>query len=358
MFLRFLFRALVFRKQRLVLAFAALAVGATLATVLFGIYGSVERRIREEFRGYGANLVAVGNNGNTVPLTLVAGAERAGGEAAPFLITAGRLNQAAVAVAGFLPDQAPKLTGYWHIEGRRTLAANECLAGETLAKAFHLKLGEKVLLEKYPCTLKGIVSTGASEDQELLVPFAAAAHIAGLEGVASVVQIRAPGDSLEAVRLRLAKEFPMAEIRTVRSVAGTESNVVLKLRSSLLLLTILILAITTLCVSSNFSELVMERSREIGILKALGAMEKKIAALFLSESAALAVIASIAGYVIGVFAAAFIGREIFGGAFRLQPDWLVFLSVTLVMLVVASIATAISASRVWNIQPAVILRGE
>ena len=41
MFLRFILRALQYRKQRLLLAFAALAVAATLATVLFGIYGTV-----------------------------------------------------------------------------------------------------------------------------------------------------------------------------------------------------------------------------------------------------------------------------------------------------------------------------
>jgi hypothetical protein len=63
MFLRFFLRALQYRKQRLILAFAALAVAATLATVLFGIYGTVERRLRDQFEAYGANIVAVPANG-------------------------------------------------------------------------------------------------------------------------------------------------------------------------------------------------------------------------------------------------------------------------------------------------------
>ena len=49
MFFRFILRALEYRKQRLMLSFAALAVAATLATILFGIYGTVERRMRDEF---------------------------------------------------------------------------------------------------------------------------------------------------------------------------------------------------------------------------------------------------------------------------------------------------------------------
>jgi ABC-type antimicrobial peptide transport system permease subunit len=95
--------------------------------------------------------------------------------------------------------------------------------------------------------------------------------------------------------------------------------VVRKIRASLFLLTLLILGITTLCVSSNFTEMVIERSKEIGILKAIGGVERKIAAFFVSESAVLALAATIAGYAAGVFAAAAIGREVFGGVFRVQP---------------------------------------
>ena len=95
-----------------------------------------------------------------------------------------------------------------------------------------------------------------------------------------MVEIRAPGERVEAVRTTLARQFPSADLRTIVSVADTESNVVLKIRTALLLLTLVILAITTLCVSSNFSEMVIERSKEIGILKALGAAERKIAADF------------------------------------------------------------------------------
>lgn len=358
MYWRFLYRALVFRKQRLMLAFAALAVAATLATVLFGIYSSVDRRMREEFRSYGANLVAVATDGTTVPLGIAGAAEQAGAEAAPFLTTVGRVNGNAVAVLGFLPGKADKLTAYWHIDGTRDLGPKDCLAGETVAKNLHLSVGDALPLEKAPCTLRGIVSTGAAEDVELLVPFATAVRISGIDQRASVIQIRAPGERLEAIRTRLSAQFPLADIRTVRAVAGTESNVILKIRASLLLLTTLILVITTLCVSSNFSELVMERSKEIGILKALGAAERRIAGFFLSEAAALAVAATLLGYSAGLLGAAFIGREVFGGGLQFQPDWLVFLTVALVMLLVASLATAISASRVWSIQPAAILRGE
>src|SRR6185437_6049865 len=173
-----------------------------------------------------------------------------------------------------------------------------------------------------------------------------AARVAGLHDAASLIEIRAPGEQVETVRASLAKQFPGSDVRTLRAVAGTESNVVLKVRASLLLLTLIILAITTLCVTSNFSEMVIERSKEIGILKALGGVERRIAALFMSESAALALASTVAGYAAGLVAAAAIGREVFGGAFRIQASPLVFAGVAGVMLTVAAIATAIAASRI------------
>ncbi len=147
-------------------------------------------------------------------------------------------------------------------------------------------------------------------------------------------------------------------MRTNLAVAETESNVVLKIRASLFLLTLLILAITTLCVTSNFSEMVIERSKEIGILKALGGAERRIAAFFVSESAALALAATLAGYAVGVFAAAAIGREVFGGVFRLRTELARLRRRRGRYAGGGGIATAIAASRIWSIQPAIILRGE
>lgn len=358
MFWTFVVRALEYRKQRLLLAFSALAVASTLATVLFGIYGTVERRFREEFRSYGANIAAVPVSGKTVPLQIAAAAEHQGAEAAPFLITSGHVAAQSVAVAGFQPAKSAAMTSYWHMEGSRNIGSGDCIAGELLATRLQLKIGATVALEGSPCSLKGIVSTGGAEDQELLVPFETAARLAGVSDAASLIEIRAPGGREEEVRAALAKQFPAADLRTNLAVAGTESNVVFKIRASLFLLTLLILIITTLCVSSNFSEMVIERSKEIGILKAIGAAERKIAAFFVSESAVLALSATLAGYLIGIFAAAAIGREVFGGVFRLEPSLAVLGGVIGVMLAVAGIATAIAASRIWSIQPAVILRGE
>jgi putative ABC transport system permease protein len=365
MFWTFVLRAVQFRKRRLTLAFAALAVSATLATALFSVYSDIERKMRVQFRGFGANIVIAPSGGEeTVPLTAVALAERQGAVAAPFIYSVGRVEGEPVVVAGTDFRRAGPLTNYWRVDGSRAAGPGECLVGANVAAHFRLKLGQKLELEGVPCTIRGVVSSGGAEDAQVIVPFDIAAHLAGFpegdKAAASLVQVRADGERLASVQAALAKQLPGADVRLLHAVAETEANVVLKIRSTLFLLTALILAITTLCVSTNFSALVLERSKEIGILKAIGAAEKKIAALFLSESLILGVGSAAAGYGVGLFVAWWIGRQIFpeSAAAGIGVDYGVFLPVTGVTLAMATAATLAAAARIWRIKPAVTLRGE
>ncbi len=360
MFWSFVAAAVRFRRRRLALAFSAMVVAAALATALLSVYADMERRIRAEFRGYGANLViAPVAPQRTVSLDAVAQAERLGARAAPFLFFEGRVNGQAVIVSGVDFVRAKPFTEYWHFQDAgKSARAVSCIAGSSAAQRFQLHVGGKVEIEGAPCVLTGIVSTGGSEDNQLLLPLDVVEDLAGVRGRASIVQVRADGSRLDEIRAALAKALPDADIRLVRAVADTESNVVLKIRNSVFLLSFLILAITALCVTSNFSELVIERSREIGVLKAIGAAERKIAALLISESAMLAGVSTAVGYVAGLLLAGWIGHGIFAVPFAIRLDFSVLLYVGIVILMVAVSATLWAARRIWRIDPAIILRGE
>jgi putative ABC transport system permease protein len=362
MFWRFVLAAVRFRKRRLLLAFAGLTVAATLATALFSVYADIDRKMRFEFRGYGANLVIAPRGSVTsVPLRAVAEAERLGAAAAPFVYAVGKLRGESVVLAGVDFRRAAPLTTYWSADGVRFARRGECLAGRNVADHFHLAIGRQADLASGPCLVRGIISSGGSEDNQLLLPFDRVAEEAGVSGAASVIQVRAEGSQVEAVRAALAALLPETDVRVLFAVVQTEANVVLKVRTALYLLAGLILAIAVLSVSGTFSTLVMERSHEIGMLKALGAAESRIAALFLAESLVLAVAAAVTGYAAGLGISFWIGRQVFSGPpapIALGVGLRVFMQAVALTLAVAWLATMMSASRVWRIQPAVILRDE
>jgi len=367
MFWRFVVGAVKFRRRRLALAFAGLAVAAMLATAVFSLYFDIERKMRHEFHAFGANLViAPAGDARTVPLQAVSGAEKLGAVAAPFIYTIGRItmgpiNDERVVEAGVDFSRARPLISYWRVEGARTVSKGECLAGITLAAHFQVVLAQTLILVSGPCTVRGIVSTGGAEDSQVIVPFDRAAVDATFRDAASLVQIRADGERLPQVRDALARAFPQAEVRVLRALAETEANVVMKVRSAVFLLSLVILLITILCVTGNFSELVLERSKEIGVLKAIGAAEGRIATFLLSESLVLALAAALTGYAAGLAIAFWIGRTIFSNsrsATAIGVDFTVFMPVALMTLLIAAVSTIAAASRIWRIEPAVILRGE
>ncbi len=361
MFWRFVLGAVQFRRRRLLLAFSGLAVAATLATALFSIYSDIDRKMRREFRGYGANILVRAANAQPVPLRAVAEAERLGAVAAPFIYVVGRIGEERVVVAGIDFDRAAPLTSYWQVTGARQAGPGECLAGTALASHFHVGPGQRLPLAWGSCVVRGIVNTGGPEDDQLMLPFAQAQADAGFDHSASLVEVRADSRRVEETRAALARAVPESDVRVLHAVAETEASVVLKVKSAVFSLAIVIFAITTLCVTGNFSALVIERSKEIGVLKAIGAGEGKIAALFLSESLVLALASTLAGYAVGLAVAYGIGRKVFSDSSSVAAigvDFAVFAPVMAVTLLVAVLATVIAAARIWRIEPAVILRGE
>ena len=345
MYWRFVGNAMHLRAGRLTLAFTALGVASALATALFTIYSDVANRVSAEFVSYGANLTL---SAPDLPVSAVAQARAAGATAAaPFRYTTGNLNGQLVDIARTDFTAALPITGYWHVDGLLGGARGNCLVGANLAQRFHLGVGALTT----QCRVTGIVTTGGPEDNELILPIGSAT-------TASVVEVRAPADRLDSIQSTLHKQFPQADIRQIRAAAATETNVITKVRVTLFLLLAVILVITTMSVTSNFSELVMERRSEIGILKAIGAAEPKIASLFAAESLLLALAAAVAGYAGGVLVAGWVGQSVFQIPFAIHIQPLVLLLSVVLTLAVALTATALSAGSIWRIQPARILRGE
>jgi ABC-type antimicrobial peptide transport system permease subunit len=117
----------------------------------------------------------------------------------------------------------------------------------------------------------------------------------------------------------------------------------------------LILVLTTLGVLASMAALAMERSRDVGLMKALGGTVNQIMRLFLAEAGALGITGGIVGFVVGAVLARWIGGRVFGVA--ISPR-LVVLPATIGLSVVAALAGALPLRLLGRVRPAEILRGE
>jgi putative ABC transport system permease protein len=102
--------------------------------------------------------------------------------------------------------------------------------------------------------------------------------------------------------------------------------------------------------------IVLERRKDIAVMKALGASDRGIRLLFLSEVAALGLAGGMTGTILGTFVARDFGRRLFGVSLNVAA-W------TLPVVVLAAVLLALLASLVplrvvSSVQPATILKGE
>src|ERR1700758_3034805 len=75
MFGRMLLRAAVLRRGRAASALLAMVVAAAVTTAMMNLYVDVQAKLRTEFRNYGANVVIVAKNGESLPSDAVATVE-------------------------------------------------------------------------------------------------------------------------------------------------------------------------------------------------------------------------------------------------------------------------------------------
>ena len=143
----------------------------------------------------------------------------------------------------------------------------------------------------------------------VFVPIAALQRMRGMvdpqTGIASVnsIQIRLkPGADLDGVRDRLRKVFPaeMYAISTWRDKQGPLLSAVEMEMAVLNILLFLIVAVAGFGILAIFFMIVVEKTRDIGILKALGASAAGIAGIFLGYGLFLGLVGAGVGLALGL----------------------------------------------------------
>jgi putative ABC transport system permease protein len=372
MFLRILWKLLGASRGRLALALIALSSGAAVSSALLNVNLDAERKLTQEFRTLGANVViAPPSTGSDASLTDAGVKDRIAGiqsprivAAAPYLYIAANSGTQPVILAGTWFDQVAKMNSWWKIYGSWAASRDghlQCLVGRDAARQLNLAPGSSVQLRSgehtVSLTVAGIVTTGSSEDSQIMTDLGVAQSLAGLAGQVSLVQLSISGtpSEIEAVTKRLANTLPGLDVRPVRQIAAAEGSILGRIRGLIFWTIALILALSMLGVLASMAALAMERSRDVGLMKALGGSVQRIMRLFLAEAGALGALGGTIGFLIGVVLARWMGGRVFGVAISPRP---IVFPVTVALTVAVALIGALPLRLLGRVRPAEILRGE
>ncbi|MDO8577979.1 MAG: FtsX-like permease family protein [Dehalococcoidales bacterium] len=205
----------------------------------------------------------------------------------------------------------------------------------------------------------GIVTTGAAEENQVFVALKTAQQLTGMTDKVGLVQVSARTDSQPLVQVSrlIEQNIPGTEARIIGQIAKAESQVLQKVQLLMMLVAGLILIASGLVILSTMTTTILERTKEIGLMKALGASDRRIIALYGTEIGIVAFVGGILGYLIGFLLARFIGQQVFNSG--VSPSILAFFASITVAMLVTFTGSLLPLYRAAKVNPsATLLREE
>ncbi len=261
------------------------------------------------------------------------------------------------------------------------------MAGTVIAQKEGIKVGDTIHVKgkggEKDLEIVGIFDAGGEEDDLIYVPVHTAQELGDLDGKIDSIEVSAlttPDNELAQKAARDPGSLSVSQYETwyctayvssicyqieevitdsvasaVRQVADSEGQILNKTKLLMILITILSMVGAALGICNLVTASVMERSQEIGLMKAIGAHNTAITGLVLTEIMCTAVIGGIAGFYAGLGFAQIIGHSVFSSSISLRP---MVVPVVAVLVVLVTLIGSIPAIRMLlNLRPTEVLHG-
>jgi len=395
-------------------AVSAVALATCLATFLLNWSLNLGDRIQRELRAYGSNIIIL-PQGDSLPV--IAGNEEFGilNSDAYFNIsdmdglkTIFWKNQI-LAVAPLLSERVsyessdvllagtefgdndklrslPEVSPYLHLRGRWPAGNSDVVCGEELCRQFGWKRDRTIVLSSGEKTqtfrITGTVSSGGVEDKQLFARLEAVQELTGHSGrfkqllVSALItppnrlflRYQRNPDSLTPQELErysctpyvtlvaedIAKVFPGSESRIVKQITQTEEKIVKKMNWLMILVTFAGLVASSLTMTSTTTAMILERRKELALMKAIGSNNGFLFFYLFSEILILGAVGSLIGYGAGSVLSVSLSHSLFQTIF--QVKWVVLPLVTLIGIMIILFGSLWPLRQAMTLDPAPALK--
>ena len=398
--------ALIRQRNRFALIALTVALGVSLASAMLNCLFDVGDKVNQELKAYGANIIVTPKNSTVLKdiygldsheylseeelgkirtifwtNNIVAFAPSLEGTLDSMPIIGTWFNHRMTLPTGDSFDTGiEQMKSWWQINGRYPHdGTNEILVGKNLAMEKNLKLGDRI----ENLEIVGIVEGGGVEDDSILANLPIVQSLENLPGKIGSIEVSAittPENDLarkaaadpnalsqqereiwyctayvSSIAYQIEEVISNSSARPVRQIAESEGKILDKTHLLMLLITILSLLSAALGVSNLVSANIIERSRELGLLKAIGATNLGVILLVLAEIFIAGIFGGIAGYFLGLGLAQIIGQTVFGSG--IANNLVVIPIVSALMILVLLLASIPAIRSLLSLEPANVLHG-
>ena len=285
------------------------------------------------------------------------------------------------------------LRSWWDLTDGRWIdeadedALHEIMLGKELAAQAGLKAGQTVNVAgsegEETVTVVGIYDAGGDEDMQIYAPLDLVQLLSGRENKVASIEVSAittPDNELSrraalnpaalsstdyetwyctayvsAICYQIQEVITDSVASAVRRVAEGEGAILNKTQLLMILITALSLIGASLGISNLVTAGVMERSQELGLLKAIGARDSQITGVVVTEILVTALVGGVIGYFMGFGFAQMIGHSVFNASIEMKPLVIPIVAGLIILMAMAGCVPAIRM--VLRLRPAEVLHG-
>jgi putative ABC transport system permease protein len=228
--------------------------------------------------------------------------------------------------------------------------ANRAVISEPFATRFGTRVGDAIALDTpgglTRFTVAAIYNDYSSDAGVVLVDARTFARLFHDDSVNSLAIYAAPGADLPALRTRVIRSVlpRRIDVQTTRELRQLVIEIFNRTFAITYALYVISITIAVLGVVSTLFALVLERRREIGLLRYLGLTTREVRGMVFYEAAYVGGIGGVAGVAVGLVLALLlifvINRQAFGWLIELHVPW-DFLGEAIALVVVAALVAGI-----------------
>ena len=370
------------RKGRAVFLVIGLLIGVATVVTLLSLTDALGRRAQNELENFGANIIITPRSDE---LTLNYGGVQLGGvnlvakeieqanlvkiddipnrrnvaTIGPKVLGAVEIEGQRVMMMGIDPDAELKLKRWWSIAGRSIEKGHELVVGDSVAKRFNLNMGDILQVNGHDYTVVGLLArTGSQDDQLLIAPLSVAQVELDKQGQLSMVEIAAlchdcPVDDMVN---QLQQVLPGTDVQAVQQVVKTRMHALDQFRLFAWGVAVTVVIIGALLVFVTMMGAISERTREIGIFRAIGYRRRHVLHMVLMEAAIVSTLSGALGYLVGVGATLITLPLLEGGKATWHWNPTLAVSAVLAAVLVGLLASLQPALRASRLEPSEALR--
>ena len=237
------------------------------------------------------------------------------------------------------------LKTWWEVKGEWLSEddLDKVMLGSLIAGKYNINIGDKIKVKgsngEKELIVKGIINSGGDDDQTIYMNLKNVQDLYGLEDKVSMLEVSAlttPDNDLAKKAAQDPNSLTISEYETWyctayvstisyqiqevlsdsvakpnRQVAESEGTILNKTELLMLLICILSSFASALGISNLITASVIERSQEIGLIKAIGGTSRRIIILILTEVVLTGILGGIFGYIAGIGFTQIIGKTVF-----------------------------------------------